>query len=274
MNDSKRLIKSSIVILAGTYVILVTLMSVFQEKLVYFPSESMDVTPKNIGLEYESVTLSNSDNTEIFGWYIPSKDANTTLLYMHGNGGNISNRLSSIEIFNSLGLNIFIFDYRGYGNSSGSASEQNTYDDAMRAWEYLINEKGIKAENIIIFGRSLGGAIAANLASQVKPKAVILESTLTSAKDMASDVYPFVPSSLIRFKYETLEYLKDINSPILIIHSENDNIIPFKHGKIVFENANEPKTFVQIRGSHNHGFLESKVTYIKALENFLKEVER
>lgn len=267
-------IKSSLAILLGGYIALLTLVSVFQSHLIYFPSKDMRFSPKNMGLEYENVKFLSHDNIELFGWYIPSKDANMTLLYMHGNGGNISNRLDSIKIFNSLGLNIFIWDYRGYGYSGGSATEQNTYDDAMRAWEYLVNEKGLKAEDIIIFGRSLGGAIAANLASKVKPKAVILESTMTSVKDMASDIYPFVPSPFIHFKYETIEYLKNINSPLLVIHSQNDDIIPFEHGEKIFELANEPKGFVKIRGSHNRGFLNSKEVYIWALAKFFKEIPR
>lgn len=252
--------------------VVIGLMSTFQSNLVYFPSKNMDVNPKTIGLEYEPVTFRSSNETKLFGWFIPKKDANITLLYLHGNGGNISNRLNSIEIFNSLNMNIFIFDYQGYGQSEGSATEKNTYDDAMRAWEYLLN-KGTKAENIIIFGRSLGGAIAANLASKVEPKGVILESTFTSVKEMVSDVYPFVPSALIYFKYETKEYLKDINVPMLVIHSENDDIVPFKHGEAVFKSANKPKTFLKISGTHNQGFLESKDIYVDGLKSYLNSLE-
>ena len=202
------------------------------------------------------------------------KDANTTLLFLHGNAGNISHRLDSIKLFNSVGLNVFIFDYRGYGNSEGSANEQNTYDDARSAWDYLLKNKKIKAKNIIIFGRSLGGAIAANLGSTLKPKGIILESTFTTGREFASDLYPFVPEFIIRFDYETTKYLKDINYPILVIHSEDDNIIPFKHGEMVFKNANEPKSFVKIRGDHNYGFLRSYDIYMSGLKNFLQEIER
>ena len=268
------LLKMLFFTLASGYIILIALMFIFQSNLVYFPSTDVDVNPKNVGLEYESIIFEADDKTKLHAWYIQKKDAKTTLLFLHGNGGNISHRLDSIKFFNSLGMNVFIFDYRGYGNSEGSASEQNTYDDAKSAWDYLLKNKSIKDENVIIFGRSLGGAIAAKLGSELKPKAIILESTFTTVKEFASDVYPFLPGFLIHFKYETTKHLKDINYPILIVHSEDDNIIPFKHGEAIFKNANEPKTFVKIRGNHNYGFVESKHIYVPALRNFLQEIDR
>ena len=204
---------------------------------------------------------------------IPAKNGKTTIMFFHGNGGNISHRLDSIKIFNSLGLNVFIFDYRGYGNSAGSASELNTYDDGISGWEYLIKNRGEKAEDIIIFGRSLGGSIASYLGTKLNPKGIILESVFTSVKDLADTAYPFVPRSLIRFGYETKNYVKDIHSPVLIIHSSDDEIVPFNHGEVIFQNANEPKSFMEISGSHNHGFLESKNQYISGLKNFLEEID-
>jgi len=260
--------------LLGGYIVLIALMTFFQSKLVYFPSKDVDANPKMVALAYESIIFEGNDKTKLHAWYIPKEDADTTLLFFHGNGGNISHRLDSIKIFNSLGMNVFIFDYRGYGNSEGSANEQNTYDDARSAWDYLLKNKGIKAENIIIFGRSLGGAIAANLGSTLKPKGIILESTFTTVKEFASEAYPFVPEALIHFNYETTKYLKEINYPVLVIHSENDNIIPFKYGEALFKNANEPKTFVKIRGDHNRGFLQSRDIYVAALKKFLQECDR
>ena len=274
MQDFITLLKMPFGVVAGGYIILVALIFIFQTKLIYFPSADVDVNPKTVGLEYESIIFESDDKTKLHAWYIPKKDAKTTLFFLHGNGGNISHRLDSIKLFNSLGMNVFIFDYRGYGNSEGSANEQNTYDDAKSAWNYLLKSKNIKDENVIIFGRSLGGAIAAKLGSELKPKAVILESTFTTVKEFASDVYPFLPGFLIHFKYETTKYLKDIDCPILIVHSEDDNIIPFKYGEAVFKNANEPKTFVKIKGDHNYGFIESKHIYVPALKNFLQEIDR
>ena len=264
----------SLSLLVGFYAIVLILIYINQSKLVYFPSTDISTNPKSVGLEYESIIFHSSDNTKLHAWYIPKKGADVTLLFLHGNGGNISHRLDSIKLFNSLEMNVFIFDYRGYGNSEGSANEQNTYDDARSAWDYLIKNKNVKAEDIIIFGRSLGGAIAANLGSTTKPKGIILESTFTTAKELVSDVYPFVPQSLIHITYGTTRYLKDINYPILVVHSIDDNIIPFKHGQAVFKNANEPKTFVQIRGDHNRGFIQSKDIYADSLKDFLKEINK
>ncbi|MCF6331619.1 MAG: alpha/beta hydrolase [Sulfurimonas sp.] len=255
------------------YLILIALMYIFQSKLIYFPLTNIDLTPKDIGLEYESIIFETNDKTKLHAWYIQKKDAKTTLFFLHGNGGNISHRLDSIKLFNSLGMNVFIFDYRGYGKSKGKANEQNTYDDAKSAWDYLLKNKNIKDKDVIIFGRSLGGAIAAKLGSQLKPKAIILESTFTTIKEFASDIYPFFPEFLINYEYETTKYLKNINYPILIIHSQDDNIIPFKYGEAVFKNANEPKTFVKIKGNHNYGFMESKHIYIPALKRFIQENE-
>ncbi|PHS56923.1 MAG: alpha/beta hydrolase [Sulfurimonas sp.] len=268
------LLKTPFIILTCAYIILIVLLYTYQSKLVYFPSKNINTNPEAIGLVYESIIFQADDKTKLHAWYIPKKGAKTTLLFLHGNGGNISHRLDSIKIFNSLEMNVFIFDYRGYGNSEGETNEQNTYDDARSAWNYLLNNKKIKAEDIIIFGRSLGGTIAANLASSLKAKAIILESTFTTAKEFASDVYPFVPGFLVHFTYETTRYLKDINYPILIIHSEDDDIIPFKYAKAIFENANEPKKFVKIKGSHNYGFLQSKDIYLDALKNFLEKIDR
>ena len=274
MENFITLLKMPLTALAGGYIVLIVLMSIFQSKLIYFPYTNIDRDPQSIGLEYESIILKSSDETELHAWYIPKKGAKITLLFLHGNAGNISHRLDSIKIFNSLGMNVFIFDYRGYGHSKGSANEQNTYDDAKSAWDYLLKNKNLKAEDIIIFGRSLGGAIATNLGHTLKPKGIILESTFTSVKEFASDVYPFLPKFLIHFNYETTKYLKDINYPVLVIHSEDDDIIPFKHGEAVFKSANEPKTFVKIRGDHNSGFFLSYDIYVAALKNFLEEIDR
>ena len=276
MHGIKRIRMRSFITLAAKlllgYVIILALMYVYQSKLVYFPYGIIDKTPKNIYLEYESIYIKSTDNTKIHAWYIPKNGAKTTIFFLHGNGGNLSHRTEYIRLFNSIGLNVFIFDYRGYGNSSGEVNEQNTYDDAKLAWEYLLNNKGTKPENIVILGRSLGGAIAAKLGSEVRPKALILDSTFTTIKEFASYAYPFVPLSLVRFNYETTKYLKNINYPVLVIHSTEDNIVPFKFGKAVFENANQPKYFLQIKGNHNFGFLESEKIYLNGIDRFIKAI--
>jgi len=262
-----------ILILLCIYIIFVAILYFFQSKLIFHPHKTLIATPKTIGLDYESVEFKADDETKLHGWFIPSKNSTTTLLFFHGNAGNISHQLDSIEIFNSLGLNVFIIDYRGYGNSEGNINEQNSYDDTRAAWNYLIETRGIEDKDIILHGRSLGGAIAAHLGGEVEPKAVILESSFSSIKKMAAHTYPFVPSFLVRYSYNTAQHVKKINSPILIMHSKDDDIVPFIHSEIILKNANIPKKFVEIQGDHNSGFLQSKDIYIAALKNFIQNAK-
>jgi fermentation-respiration switch protein FrsA (DUF1100 family) len=218
------------------------------------------------------VAFQTSDSLLLSGWLVGDDKSRDVVLHFHGNAGNMSHRLDSFIIFNRLGLNTFIFDYRGYGRSQGSPSEQGTYLDAEAAWQYLTETEHIPSERIILFGRSLGGAVAARLATQVKAKALILESTYTSVPDLGADLYPFLPVRLIsRFHYNTRAILQKIDLPVLIVHSPQDEIIPFSHGKALYEAAKEPKHFLEISGSHNEGFFHSKEIYMEGLKEFLSK---
>jgi len=241
-----------------------------QPSMIFYPVRNLSATPTDWGLQYENVTLKLADGTHLHGWYIPYAKADRVLLFFHGNAGNMSHRRESIEIFHRLGLNVFIFDYRGYGQSEGKPSEAGIYADARAAWQYLTDTKGIKKENITIFGRSLGGAVAAELAAKVQPGTLILESTFSSAKEMAKMILP-VMSYLVpmRFEFKTVEYIKQVSSPVLIVHSPGDEIIPYELGEKVFQAANEPKSFLKLQGDHNGGFLMSQPGYEQALGKFL-----
>jgi len=244
-----------------------------QARLVYYPnqpSRELTASPADIGLEYESITITTSDDIKLHGWFIPVEQARGVLLFFHGNAGNISHRLDLLEIFHTLGLSSLIIDYRGYGQSRGKVTEQGTYLDAEAAWQYLTRERNIPAENIVIFGMSLGGAIAANLAARQQPGALILESTFTSIPDMAANLYPILPVRLLsRFRYDTRGSLSSVTCPVLIIHSPDDEIIPYKNGTTLFEAAKEPKSFLEIRGGHNDGFLTSGRLYVDGLDTFI-----
>lgn len=242
----------------------------YQPDMIFFPMRELSATPADWGLEYEDVDLNAADKTSLYGWYIPHTDSNLTLLFFHGNAGNISHRGESVEIFHRLGLNVFIFDYRGYGQSGGKPGESGFHDDARAAWGYLTKTKAIKRENIVLFGRSLGGAVAAKLAIEVHPGALILESTFSSAKDMANAVFP-ISSRLVplRFDFNTASYIKQVAAPILIVHSIDDEIIPFRLGEKVFSAANHPKSLIKIKGNHNYGFLQSQPDYEQAIGEFL-----
>jgi fermentation-respiration switch protein FrsA (DUF1100 family) len=244
-----------------------------QDRLIYYPnlpSRAVTASPRDLGLEYEDVAITTSDNIRLHGWFVPAQKERGVLLFFHGNAGNISHRLDSIEIFHNLGLSILIIDYRGYGKSQGKVSEQGTYLDAEAAWQHLTRKRSIPAENIVIFGRSLGGSIAAYLAARQQPAALILESSFTSVPDMGAHLYPILPVRLLsRFSYDTQAALKSITCPLLVIHSPHDEIIPFVNGRTLFETANEPKSFLKIRGDHNEGFLASGPIYLKGLDNFI-----
>jgi len=263
-----------LIVIGGILYILLCLFLFFmQGKLIFYPNiggRELRASPEDIGLTYDSVSITTSDHVRLHGWFVKSQQERGTLLFFHGNAGNISHRLDSLRIFNSLGLSTLIIDYRGYGQSQGRISEQGTYLDAEAAWQYLTEQKGIDPKKIIFFGRSLGGAVAANLAVNNPPAALILESVFSSVPDMAARLYPVFPVRLLcRYQYDTRKALRLISTPVLIIHSPDDEIIPFKNGRILFESAREPKSFLEIRGGHNEGFLVSGQTYLQGLDRFV-----
>ena len=254
------------------YVGLVAVIYLGQSRLVYFPTSSIDATPDLINLSYEDVWLQTQDGDRIHGWYLPEEDAKWTVLMFHGNGGNISHRLQTLDILNKIGVNTLIIDYRGYGRSQGQPSEQATYQDALAAWEHLIQHR-TDAESVILFGRSLGGAVAVWLANEVNPRGLILESTFSSVVDMAQHHYPFLPIRYIsRFKYDSLSLASAIDMPTLMLHSRQDNIVPYDLGLKLYEALPGKKSFVEMRGGHNDGFFISGEHYINGLKNFIESL--
>ncbi len=250
-----------------------------QSSLIYYPNvagRGLTATPQQIGLAFEDVELVTEDKIHLHGWFIPSDNAHGTLLFFHGNAGNISHRLDSIAIFNRMRLNVFIIDYRGYGQSQGQVTETGTYRDAEAAWSYLVETRGIDANKIVVFGRSLGSSIAAWLASQHTPAGLILESSFSSVPSMAQRLYPFLPVKwLAKFSYDTRQYVSNIACPLLVVHSKNDEIIPYAEGRLVFDAAPADKQFLDIRGGHNDGFLVTGRAYVDGLSTFIgKRLDR
>ena len=242
-----------------------------QPTFLYCPVREVPYTPDELGLDFESVVFKTRDGLRLSGWYIPAENSDFTVLFCHGNGGNMMHRLDSINIFYNLGLNCFIFDYRGYGSSEGKPSEEGTYLDVRAAYKWLTKQKKIPPDDIIIFGRSLGGSIAAQLASKVKAKALVIESGFTSYVDIGRKFYPYMPVRwFARFSYQTIDYVRKVHCPVMIIHSRGDDIVPFEFGLELYEAANEPKEFVEIFGSHNDGFLVSSEIYNNAWTKWLK----
>lgn len=253
------------------YGLLVVLMYFMQDYLVYFPTRVVPTTPADLDLEYDDVYLTTADQIRVHGWWIPADSAQATVIVCHGNGGNIGHRLETIRIFRQLALNVFIFDYRGYGQSEGKPTEEGTYRDAAAAWQFVTGEKGVPVERLILFGRSLGGAVASRLAERHPPAALILESTFTSLPDAGAAAYPFLPVRLLaRHRYDTAERLPRIHCPVLVIHSPDDEIVPFHLGQKVYERANPPKEFFELNGGHNEGFLVSITAYRAKLKAFIR----
>jgi len=246
---------------------------IMQPRLLYYPDmpgRELESTPAAVGLAYEDVTLRTRDGVQLHAWFIPAGNPRATLLFCHGNAGNISHRLDSIRLQHALGLQVLIFDYRGYGRSEGSPSEKGSYRDVDAAWHYLREVRGLPESRIIIFGRSLGAAVAADLASRTQPAAVILESAFTSVADMAAEFYPWLPVRLLsRYRYDNLGKMARITRPLLLVHSRQDEIIPFAHGERLFARASEPKQFLELSGGHNDAFLTSRRAYTHGLKTFL-----
>ncbi len=260
--------------LAAVYGAVVILAYLFQERLVYFPQvgRGIAVTPQAYGLGYEAVTISTADGEKLSAWWVPAAEARGTVLIFHGNAGNISQRLDYLLMFNRLRYTTLIVDYRGYGTSSGSPSEEGTYRDAEAAWRWLTVERGVKVGDIVLFGESLGGAIAAWLAARVTPRALVLASSFTSVPDLGAQVYPFLPVRLIsRFSYDTLSAVKAVKAPVLVAHSRDDDIVPFAHGRRLFEAAQGPKAFIELRGGHNEGFVFARPEWVAQLGAFLDQ---
>ena len=256
----------------SVYVILALLLFVFQKKLIFFPTAEIGVTPASNDWDFEEFTLS-VDTFETFGWFIPAQaETSRTILFSHGNAGNIGDRLDTIRIFRDLGFNVAIYDYGGYGKSTGSSSEKRCYADARAVWTYLTVERGIAATSIVLFGRSLGGGVTSQLATEVDAAAVVLESTFYSVTRLAHELYPVYPAKLlVRHRFDSGSRVANIDEPILHIHSPEDELIPHSHGQALFDASTEPKEYLELRGGHNDGFWISGETYSNGLANFFRK---
>jgi len=272
-----RAITKTVLSLAIIYALVVALMWAFQERLLYLPNAGRGhvATPADRGLAWEAVTLTTEDDVALDAWWVPAPEPRASLLFFHGNAGNISHRLESIAQFHGLGLSVLIVDYRGYGRSEGRPSEAGTALDARAAWQWL-RDAGNETDEIVVFGRSLGAAVAAELAAsleeqQAAPAAVILESPFRSVPALAQDLYPFLPVRwLARIDYPVETYVTQISAPLLVIHSHDDEIIPFAQGEAVYRAAQQPKQLLEIQGGHNTGFLDSEPAYSEGIDAFLR----
>ncbi|BDQ34236.1 alpha/beta hydrolase [Pseudodesulfovibrio portus] len=266
--------------LALLYGSLVAWVYISQPKMLYCPRRELVSTPADAGLAYEDVYLTTASGTAIHAWWLPHEQPRFTLLFSHGNGGNISHRLESLRIFHDLGLSVLIYDYSGYGRSQGVPGEEATRADARAAWEWLVAERLMPPGSIILFGRSLGGGVAADLARHLcthnaTPAGLILESTFTSVPDMGVHHYPWLPvRRLARFHYDSENALRNVTLPALFLHSRDDDIVPFALGKQLHDAYGGPKSFLELLGDHNTGFLSTGQAYVDGLDRFLSLLEQ
>jgi len=245
----------------------------FERANLYFPSRDLTVHPGSLGFKYEELNLKTEDGASIFGWYVPASPASPVMLVSHGNAGNISDRLDKLAIFRGAGASVLFYDYRGYGRSSGSASEEGTYRDAESAYRWLTAVKGVPPKRIVLYGESLGSAVAVELALRREAGGLILESGFTSTEDMARIVFPFLPARwLVRFRYDSLSKISKVRCPVLVMHSPQDDIVPFEMGRRLFAAAPQPKIFFEMKGGHNEGFLDTGPAYGQAIRRFLESL--
>jgi fermentation-respiration switch protein FrsA (DUF1100 family) len=247
------------------------MIGLLQTKMLFPATREIYRDPGDFGWDFEDVWLKVGEKDRSHGWFIPLENARGVALFSHGNAGNIADRLESIDLLRQFGFSVFAYDYGGYGKSSGSPSETRCYQDIRAAWKYLTSDRGLSPDEILLFGRSLGGAITIDLATEVQPAAVIVESTFLSVPDVAKAVFPWLPVYWIRqHRMASKEKIAQIKSPLLIVHSTQDTLIPFSHGQKLYELATaEPKAFLEIQGNHNDGFVTSIETYRAGWEQFL-----
>ena len=249
--------------------------TVIERNFIFFPERDLVASPADFGLAFEEVSFQATDSVVLHGWFVPGQ-GDITWLWFHGNAGNISHRLENLLLLHHrLGVNILLFDYRGYGHSAGRPSEEGTYQDAEGAINYLGSRLDIDPSKIVFFGRSVGCAVAVDLATRHTPYGLILESSFTSIADMAKRAFPFLPVGfLVRGKYDSISRIKHISAPLLILHGDRDDIVPIELGRRLFEAANQPKTFYTIAGAgHNDTYVMGGEPYLAALEQFMESLQ-
>ncbi len=248
----------------------------FEHHQVYHPDRVMITTGAELGRPFDDVTFRTSDGLELNGWFYPANNdslyADWVFLICHGNAGNISTRLELCAALLSTGPKVFLFDYRGYGRSEGRPSEEGTYLDAEAAYD-LLSRKGFNGNQILAFGESLGGGVAAELAVRRPLAGLILESTFSSTTDLAVELFPWLPvRRFSRIKYDTSAKLPRLKLPILILHSRGDELIGFHHAERNYAQANEPKMFCELTGGHSEPLTDQR-RFLEGLERFLALLE-
>ena len=242
--------------------------------LLYFPSAVIHETPEAIGLAFRDLTIETEDGERLHGWSIPAESASLGhVLLCHGNAGNIGDRVLHAELLTAVGFDVLLFDYRGYGGSTGRPDEQGTYRDARAARSALVRQLGVDAARVFYLGESLGGAVALDLALEHPPRGLVLQSTFTGVRDMARLHYPFIPGALVPDAYSSLRRIPKLRAPLLVLHGEHDEIVPLSHGRALLEAAAEPKRMHVFQGlGHNDLLPGAGPAYGEVIASWAREV--
>ena len=246
----------------------------FEWRNLYYPSRELDATPSVFGLQYEDVNFISEDGRMLHGWWIPHPEARGTILHCHGNAGNIGDRAWMAADLHRLKVNVFLFDYRGYGESRGLPTEQGTYRDARAAFE-VVRAKHKDSDNppVVLHGQSLGGAVAVQLALDKPVRGLIVESSFSSVSDVGEKLYPVMPIRwFCRFRYDSASKVRSVVVPKIFAHSPQDDLIPYELGERLYRAAAEPKEFVVLEGSHNDAGWTLTPAYWRAVESLLNRV--
>lgn len=258
----------------AAWVLVVAWVWLTQDRLVYFPQVGRDnpATPAAAGLRFEDLRIRTEDGETLAAWWVPATTGKMqgAVLLLHGNAGSIADRIIYLPHFAAMGYGVLLIDYRGYGRSSGTPSEAGTHADARAAWRWL-EQRGFAAGDIVLIGESLGGAVAAQLAAVTRPRALLLISSFTSVNDLGAELYPWLPVSWIsRFRYDTLQGVRDYRGPVLVVHSREDEIVPFSHAQRLLAAAGLCGQLLELRGGHNDAFLFGTPQQLAAVAGFLR----
>ncbi|MBT5027040.1 MAG: alpha/beta hydrolase [Nitrospina sp.] len=246
-----------------------------ENKIIFHPSRYPDGfwNPASQGVLAQDIYFTAEDGVKLHGWFIPAENAVATLLWFHGNAGNISHRLDNIQRLVRLNLNVFIFDYRGYGRSEGVPSEAGIYKDSQAAYDAVLRLDGVSVDTLFLFGRSLGGICAVQTAMNWPAKGLLLESVFTNSSDMARKIFPLIPLGwAMKSKLDAVSKVPHLRLPKLFLHGTDDEIVPYDMGRKLFDAAAEPKTFYSIAGAgHNDTYVLGGDEYFNALNQFITE---
>ncbi len=267
---ARRLLLLTLGTIVVTYIGVCAVIYCIQDRLIYYPSRDYRITPADVKLTYDDLTLTTADGVAIAAWYVPHPAARATVLLCHGNAENLADSCQTIKSLHLLRCNVLALDYRGYGRSAGTPSEAGTYADAEAAWRYLVETQGIPPAQIVVMGRSLGGAVAIDLAARHAPGGLVVESTFTSLVEIGQREYPLLPVGLLcRHRYESIKKVPSITCPKLFFYGTRDELIPADNARRLFAAAAEPKEFVETPGGHNDGGFEYDDATLNKLQNWL-----